>query len=144
MTAATPDVGEWAAGVGLVSDLFGSVADAERAVGRAFGWGSQKFWRGRVKQRPVSLETVRESLNFLRSFGLTDTQVSAVLKSFPEVLAVSTKRMADNVRHIQLTYPALKDARLVNAVLDNPAVLGYDFDCEGDCKSECARCWVQF
>lgn len=127
----------------LCPDLDEGIVD--KLVGRAFGWGTQKFWRGRMKRQPVSIATVNASLDFLRAtVGLSDDQISAIVPKLPEVLALPLTRMQENVSYIVKTYPSLKDQRLVNAIVDNPAVLGYDFDCEGDCQSECARCWVQF
>lgn len=134
-----------------VSDLVQSVnaslkpGDADRLVGRAFGWGTQKFWRGDVKHEPPSVSQAEASLSFLRErVGLDDDCVSTVVKTFPEVLRLSLERMNANVDQIQKSYPNIKGEMLINTVKDSPAVLGYDFDCEGDCKSECARCWVQF
>lgn len=131
----------------LVQNLDPTLAPdkADKLVGRAFGWGTQKFWRGRVKQEPPSLDAVRTSLSFLSDeVAVDDSHVPAVLRNFPEVLALSVSRMKENVDFIQRTYPVLKGDKLTKAILENPAVLGFDFDCEGDCKSECARCWVQF
>lgn len=98
-----------------------------------------------MKRQPVSMETVTASLDFLHAtVGLSDEQIATIVPKLPEVLALPLKRMQENVSYIVKTYPSLKDQRLVNAIMVNPAVLGYDFDCEGDCQSECARCWVQF
>lgn len=120
-------------------------ADADRLVGRAFGWGTQKFWRGDVKHEAPSLWQAEESFTFLREvIGLDDPELAVVVKKFPEVLRLTLDRMKENVETIQRNYPNIKGAMLTNSVKADPAVLGYDFDCEGDCQSECARCWVQF
>lgn len=122
-----------------------SSKDADKLVARAFGWGSQRFWRGDVKEEAPSLTQVRESVEFLREVvGLDDTNVGLVVKKFPEVLRLTMERMRENVGFVQKNYPHIKGAVLANSVKETPAVLGFDFDCEGDCKSECARCWVQF
>lgn len=143
----TEQLDEWK----RVSDLVQSVNsnlkpdDADRLVGRAFGWGTQKFWRGDVENEPPSISQVEASLSFLRQrVGLDDGSVAAVVKKFPEVLRLTLERMNANVDQIQSTYPNIKGKMLINSVTESPAILGYDFDCEGDCKSECARCWVQF
>lgn len=118
---------------------------ADALVSRAFGWGTQKFWRGRVKKQTASLDTMSASIDFLRDvIELDDDSIAKLIPKFPEVLALSVNRMRENVNYIQRTYPNLKGKLLKNAINANPAALGYDFDCEGDCKSECARCWVQF
>lgn len=117
----------------------------EKVIGTAFGWGVQKFWKGRVKQEVPSPEIVEEALQFLREqIGLSDDDVIKVVKKFPEVLRVGIERMNENLEYVQRSYPHIKGTLLKNSVKDTPAVLGFDFDCEGDCKSECARCWVQF
>lgn len=122
-----------------------SDADADKIVARAFGWGSQKFWRGDVKQEKPSLQQAQSAVQFLRDeIGLDEPAVAAVIKKFPEVIRLTIDKMTDNVATIQKNYPNLKGALLINSVKATPAVLGFDFDCEGDCKSECARCWVQF
>lgn len=118
---------------------------ADKIVARAFGWGSQKFWRFRKQKQPPSLSVVNQSLDFLtNSVGIDVTGLPKIIKNFPEVLALEVDRMQSNVDYIIKTYPNLKGQLLTRAVADNPAVLGYDFDCEGDCQSECARCWAQF
>lgn len=134
-----------------VSDLVRTVNsslkpdDADRLVGRAFGWGTQKFWRGDVKCEAPSLEQARGSLVFLReTVGLDEISMGIVVKKFPEVLRLSLEKMTSNVDQIQRNFPNIKGKMLANSIRDSPSVLGYDFDCEGDCKSECARCWVQF
>lgn len=117
---------------------------AHAAIARAFGWSSQKFWRGRVKKAVPDPAVVSAALAELTALGLDDARVTTLLARFPEVLAVGEVRIRHNLQFITRSYPALTGPRLMNAVVENPAVLGYDFDCEGDCKSECARCWVQF
>lgn len=120
-------------------------AAANKMVSRAFGWGSQKFWRFRKQKQPPSLSVVNQSLNFLtNNVGIDTTALPKLIKDFPEVLALGVNRMETNVNYISKTYPSLKGKLLTRAVIDNPAVLGYDFDCEGDCQSECVRCWAQF
>lgn len=127
----------------IVPGIDESKADA--FVSRAFGWGTQKFWRGRVKKQTASLNKMSASIDFLRDIlELDDAAIAKLIPKFPEVLALSVNRMSENIDYIQRTFPSLKGKILKNAIIANPAALGYDFDCEGDCKSECARCWVQF
>lgn len=119
--------------------------DADKLVARAFGWGTQKFWRGDVKHEPPSMQQAEEAIEFLRTgIELDDASIAVILKSFPEVVRLSTTRMRHNVDQIQRNYPNIKGKLLVNTIKGTPAVLGFDYDCEGDCQSECARCWVQF
>lgn len=141
------ELDEWKKVSEMLRSVNGSLgeADADRLVGRAFGWGTQKFWRGDVKHEAPSLRQAEESCTFLREvIELDDPGLAAVIKKFPEVLRLTLDRMNENIETIQKTYPNIKGAMLTNSVKADPAVLGFDFDCEGDCKSECARCWVQF
>lgn len=122
-----------------------SPSDTDRVVARAFGWGSQKFWRGDVKEEPPCLKQVRDSVGCLKEVvGLDEKDVGLVVKKFPEVLRLKVGRMRENIEFIRKNYAHIQGALLVNAVKETPAVLGFDFDCEGDCQSECERCWVQF
>lgn len=117
----------------------------DKIVSRAFGWATQKFWRGRKKNEAPSLDVLENSLKFLMDVvEIKEATLPCLIMDFPEVIALDVSRMQDNVNFITKTYPYIKGERLTRAVLGNPAVLGYDFDCEGDCKSECARCWAQF
>lgn len=123
-----------------------SEQEADKMVGRAFGWSSQKFWRGDVKEERPELTQVTAALDFLRNeIGVEEKDFAAILKKFPEVVRLPVERMAGNKDFIIESYPVFKNGTmLLNVVKETPAVLGYDFDCAGDCKSECARCWVQF
>lgn len=140
---------EWEEAAGVLTSLDDSLLPPDKADAlllRAFGWRSQRFWRGRKSNEAPSVTAVRDALAFLREgVGVEgDRETAELLVKFPELLGVGVTRMRDNVSTIERTYPSLKGAGLTRAVISNPAVLGYDFDCEGDCKSECARCWVQF
>lgn len=98
-----------------------------------------------MKQEAPSVELANEAVTFLKEIvGMDEAQVGIVVKGFPEVLRLGWERMKGNVEYVQQNYPHVKGRVLVNAVKETPAVLGFDFDCGGDCKSECARCWVQF
>lgn len=122
-----------------------SESDVDKLVQRAFGWGTQKFWRGRMKKQPASIDTTTAAITFLQDVvGIDDIAIARLIPKFPELVGLSTTRMRENVNHIQRLYPHIKGKLLANSIINNPAVLGYDFDCEGDCQSECARCWVQF
>ena len=38
----------------------------------------------------------------------------------------------------------MTDKVIPNVVKRQPAVLGYNVDCEGNCQGDCNRCWVRF
>lgn len=146
-TLSSQQLEEWSQISSLLMSIDSSIEkiQADKLVSRAFGWGTQKFWRGDVKHEPPSLEQAQASIHFLRNtLELDDSSIAAIFKKLPEVLRLPLSRMNANIDLIQSNYPSLKGTMLQNSVKANPSVLGYDFDCEGDCKSECARCWVQF
>lgn len=118
---------------------------ADKLVACAFGWENQTFWRLRELKQPPSLSVVDQSLDFLTNeIGIDAKDLLKVIKDFPEVLALKVSQMQSNVSYMSEMYPRLKGKLLAEAVIDNPAVLGYDYDCEWDCQSECARCWTRF
>lgn len=122
--------------------------DADKIVSRAFGWASQKWWRGDVIHEPPSLAVVQNVIAFLKEEVGFDEHVigTRVLKKFPEVIRMDIERMRQNRDYLKETYPALNSnpKALLNSLTEQPAALGYDVDCGGDCMSECSRCWVRF
>lgn len=122
-----------------------SAEEAELTVRRAFGWGSQRYWRRAVLREAPSAAAAQRRLHFLRdTLALRHADVQLVLRRFPEVLRLDMQQLRDAVALMQRNWPALTGSRLAAAVRDKPAVLGFDFDCEGDCQGECSRCWAQF
>jgi mTERF len=143
------ELGVWAAVVAEVRSVDPTALDGgeDAIVSKAFGWGptSQRFWRGDVVQEIPSSARVGASLAFLRDeLGITDPDIAAMLKKFPELLRLDVQdRMRANVEFMQTTWN-ITGSRLVEAVKSQPQVLGFDVDCGGDCQSECARCWARF
>lgn len=139
----------WAAVAGVVRGVAPALP-ADGVVAKAFGWGrlSQRFWRGDHVEEVPSVERVEASLEFLRGvpLRLSDAEIAGVLKTFPECLNLDGgERMQENMTLLGKSWPAFKDEkRLKAAVLDKPAILGFSVDCEGDCRSECNRCWARF
>jgi len=75
---------------------------------------------------------------------MDDLQVAKTIKAFPEVLGCAVdSQLAGNVSKLQQEWKLQGDV-LRGAVLRNPALLGYNVDCLGDCAGECNRCWVRF
>mmetsp|Transcript_13649 Transcript_13649/g.29558 ORF Transcript_13649/g.29558 Transcript_13649/m.29558 type:complete len:208 (+) Transcript_13649:187-810(+) len=129
----------------LVERLEISGEDADKALKRAFAWGSQIYWRKKREQEIPSCEAVLPTLEYLSSeLELNAAQTAAIVKGFPEVLGVSLeKRIKPNVDRIKTEWN-MRNPRLKNSILENPDCLGYDIDCLGDCAGECARCWARF
>lgn len=52
-------------------------------------------------------------------------------------------QLGGNIKKLQAEWK-LEGQVLRGAVLRNPALLGYNVDCLGDCSGDCNRCWVRF
>jgi hypothetical protein len=118
-------------------------AQADGLVGRAFGLGSQAYWRGERREVP-SLDKVDAALAFLAGLGVDAPadQAAAILK-FPELLAIDQALMEGNVGKLQKNF-FMKGKALAAAIKRKPRVLGATVDCEGTCAGECTRCFAQF
>lgn len=140
---------EWSEVASLLQSLSPGLSPsaADAAVRRAFGWATQKWWRGDVVREPPTTAPVLAAVCFLRDeLGLTDDEIGGrMLKKFPEIVRLPVERMRENVALIQTSYPVMKKEAVLRAtVVEQPQALGFDVDCGGDCKAECARCWVRF
>eukprot|EP00877_Chromochloris_zofingiensis_P009841 jgi/Chrzof1/510/Cz01g18140.t1 len=135
---------EWSHCVHLLTDLGVAEDQAERYIARAFGWGSQAYWRGEQVQVAPSVKQVQAALAYLNELGIQEQDMAKVLKSFPELVGCRVEQqLRANVHKLQNEWK-LKDAVLAKAILRNPSVLGYTVDCMGDCAGECNRCWARF
>lgn len=118
-------------------------ADADKIVARAFGWGSQAYWRREKVDETPDPERAAAALQLLRDIGVGDDDVAKVVKAFPEVLGCSPEALKGNVAKLEKDWK-LQGQVLAKAVVRQPAVLGYTVDCMGDCVGECIRCWARF
>jgi len=144
---------------------------AQRHVARAFGWGSQAYWRHSVVGAAPDAGRVERALAFLVGgdgggggadndeaesrppseaggqqvpLGFSAPEAAAVLKSFPELLFLDAEaRLGANAAQLRRQW-RLEGAVLRGAVARNPRALGYDFDCQGTCMGDCHRCWARF
>ena len=83
-------------------------------------------------------------LAYLDELGVKDKDLAAAVKQFPQVLGMKVEeRMKPNVEKIEKEFkiagPAMK-----NVLKRKPQVLGFNWDCYGDCQGNCPRCWVHF
>lgn len=121
--------------------------DAEVTEGviiKAFGWGSQAYWRQEKVQQVPKLVQVHEVLSFLGELGIeADPEKAALITKFPEVLGLDIQLMRDNVAKLQKAY-FLKGNPLKAAIMRKPRVLGSIVDCQGSCEGFCTRCFAQF
>ena len=118
---------------------------AHAAVGKAFGWGGQAYWRHEKEEEVPSVAAVEASLEFLASIGISsEADVAGVVSKFPECLAVDVALMQGNVEKLTKTF-SMKGAALANGIKRKPRqALGSTIDCEGNCAGECTRCFAQF
>lgn len=131
-----------------LQDMGFAEQQAEQCVQRAFGWGAKarSYWRHEKSEQPADLQQLEASLQFLRQLGsgMTEEQLLKVVKAFPEVLGCDVQQqLQGNVDKLQKDWN-LQGSVLTKAVLRQPAVLGYNLDCMGDCAGECNRCWARF
>ncbi|XP_010543347.1 PREDICTED: uncharacterized protein LOC104816302 [Tarenaya hassleriana] len=121
-----------------------SADETNKMLGKAFGHVHSPYWSEERKKETPKVETLNQTLDFLRSLGLTDDDLKKLLKKFPEVLGCSLEEeMKPNVQILEKDW-GIKGKSLKSLLLRNPKVLGYNVDCKGDCMAQCTRCWVRF
>ncbi|XP_051149972.1 uncharacterized protein LOC127264469 [Andrographis paniculata] len=119
-------------------------AEEDKILGKAFGQIHSPYWGEERKKEAPTLEAVSEILSYLKELGLTDEDISKLLKKFPEVLGCSLENeLRTNVQILEKEW-SIKGKTLRNLLLRNPRVLGYNIDCKGDCMAQCTRCWARF
>ncbi|MEW5315507.1 MAG: hypothetical protein WDW38_006929 [Sanguina aurantia] len=89
-------------------------------------------------------ESMAESLLVLQSLGLSETELMALLKTFPEALSCHPQEQLESNLNRLRDEHKLKDKILIKALGRQPRILGYTFSCEGDCAGECHKCWARF
>ncbi|KAL3678279.1 hypothetical protein R1sor_021235 [Riccia sorocarpa] len=116
--------------------------EADKILGKAFGWVQSPFWSEGMQQTVPEAETVSTALDLARGTGLTDDQLATVLKKFPELVnCLDTIELNMGILNKEW---GIKGNTLKNLIIRNPRVLGYNVDCKGDCMAKCTRCWVRF
>jgi hypothetical protein len=117
---------------------------ADTVITKAFGWGSQGYWRQEKVAATPTVAQIEAALALLVSIGIESPQdQAAIVKKFPEVLGLDVELMQENVVKLQNAY-FLKGKALAAAVKRKPRVLGSTVDCEGSCQGFCTRCFAQF
>eukprot|EP00240_Pyramimonas_obovata_P013783 CAMPEP_0118934866 /NCGR_PEP_ID=MMETSP1169-20130426/14340_1 /TAXON_ID=36882 /ORGANISM="Pyramimonas obovata, Strain CCMP722" /LENGTH=260 /DNA_ID=CAMNT_0006877815 /DNA_START=80 /DNA_END=863 /DNA_ORIENTATION=- len=86
------DLESWTATTAMVQEATGITAEeAEEVVTRAFGWGSQLYWRKSKVQEVPQTEQVEESIAYLKSMLPKQDQLVKVIKGFPECVAIGVE-----------------------------------------------------
>lgn len=118
--------------------------EANQVLAKSFGWASSPYWGEEKAKTMPNAELVQKTLDFLHSLGLSDADLPAFLRKFPEVLGcLIEEEMEKNVKILEEEW-GISGNTLRNLLLRNPKVLGYNVDCKGDCMAQCTRCWVRF
>ena len=71
---------QWSACVARLVGLGFAEADADRTVSRAFGWGTQAYWRREKVREPPEAARLEAVVALLLDLGLTDAEVPRVIK----------------------------------------------------------------
>lgn len=121
-----------------------TIEEQDKILGKAFGLVRSPYW-GEEREKVIpNSEEIDAILDYLRGLGLSNDDISKVLKKFPEVVGCSLENeLKTNIEILEKQW-SIKGKSLRNLLLRNPKVLGYIIDCKGDCKALCTRCWVRF
>lgn len=131
---------QWQSSRELVEELGFSAEDATDVLAQSFGWSYSDFW-GEEKEATVpDPESVSASLSLMKSLGV---DMAALVKKFPEVMGLSEGEIQYSLGTLDGTW-GIAGKNLKNVLMRNPQVLGFNFDCGGDCAGQCSRCWVRF
>lgn len=118
--------------------------EKDKILGKAFGHVHSPYWGEQRKLEVPKFEIVCETLDYLRSLGLSEDDLFKLLKKFPEVLGCSLEQeLKTNVKILEKDW-GIKGKSLQKLLLRNPKALGYNVDCKGDCIAQCTRCWARF
>uniref|UniRef100_A0A7C8YV93 Uncharacterized protein n=1 Tax=Opuntia streptacantha TaxID=393608 RepID=A0A7C8YV93_OPUST len=144
ITLSNEDAEKWAACREALSVFNFSIEEQDKILGKAFGQIRSPYWGEERKVEVPNYETVNAILEYLRGLGLSDDDLSKLLKKFPEVLGCSLENeLKNNVQVLEKQW-GITGKPLRNLLLRNPKVLGYNVDCKGDCIAQCTRCWARF
>ncbi|KAK9795935.1 hypothetical protein WJX73_007920 [Symbiochloris irregularis] len=135
----------WKACMSQVQDMGFSEEDAQKYLEKAFAW-KRGYWGPEKKEPEVpSTDKLNENLGFLsEQLGIEGEDLKNTVSKFPQVLGLSIDRHLKVNKHILEHDYKLKGPAMTNVFKRKPQVLGNNYNCDGDCKGECVRCWVQF
>lgn len=127
-----------------LADLGLDAEETEKVLVKAFGWGSQAYWRKEKINETPDVDQVHEVLEFLSSIGISsEADQIALITKFPEVLGLDVEIMQENVTKLQKAF-FLKGPALTGTLKRKPRALGVIVDCEGSCQGMCTRCFAHF
>lgn len=81
---------------------------------------------------------------YMDELGVKDKDLASAIKQFPQLLGMKVEeRMKPNITKIEHEFK-IKGPAMNNVLKRKPQVLGFNWDCYGDCQGNCPRCWVHF
>eukprot|EP00951_Prasinocladus_malaysianus_P048605 scaffold660372_cov41-Prasinocladus_malaysianus.AAC.1 len=100
------------------------------------------YWRGEVVEAVPSVEQITAVMDYLSEIGIKGGDLQKYVDKFPQVFGCDVdKLLRANVTELEKTW-RIKGPTLAAMLKRRPEILGFNFDCLGDCKGECNRCWV--
>lgn len=134
---------QWEEASSFLEGLGFTSEEADKMLGKAFGWVQSPYWSESHVQTVPELDTVSTKVDFVKALGFSDAELAPVLKKFPELLDCRDSLMQHNLGILDKEW-GITGKTLKNVIKRNPHVLGYSVDCKGDCMAQCTRCWVRF
>ncbi|CAK0784776.1 hypothetical protein CVIRNUC_007980 [Coccomyxa viridis] len=138
------DLEQWQLCQAKLAQLGFEEEECDTVLKKAFGWAGQAYWRkSKVKEVPTE-QQVDAVKAFLQGLKFSEADIKKAVKTFPEVLGLPVEQqLQGNVEKLKKDWK-MTDKVIPNVVKRQPAVLGYNVDCEGNCQGDCNRCWVRF
>jgi hypothetical protein len=138
----------WAASVAVLAEMSGLDAEqAETALTRAYGWGSQLYWRQEIQNQVPDPAKIMESMQYLREVMGEQADVQKVVTGFPECVAFAVDGPAPSLQYavgFVATEWGLEGKAAQQAFKRKPKALGCRIDCLGDCIGQCHWCWAKY
>ncbi|KAA0037010.1 Mitochondrial transcription termination factor family protein isoform 2 [Cucumis melo var. makuwa] len=97
-----------------------SVEEQDKMLGKAFGHIHSPYWGEDRKKKVPNIEIVNDILEYLRTLGLSNDDLSKLLKKFPEVLGCNLEQeLKTNVQLLDKEW-GIQGKSLRNLLLRNP------------------------
>lgn len=141
------DAIEWASVKAVVMELGMDEEAAEKAMGRAFGWTTQAYWRNTKVEEVPKMDEMEARIEYLNSIGLTTEKLSKVVAKCPEILGCDLAQLEGATEHIEKNFFMKRNTNnFSNYLVRVPQALGNNIDCAAEgvnCLGECNRCWAR-
>ena len=122
-------------------------ASADAAMGRAFGWSTQAYWRNTKVREVPDATALEERIAFLESLGVTRDDLRQIVEKTPEILGCDVEQLTTATEYAEKNYFMKRNTRnFVKYLVRVPQALGNNLDCAAEgksCLGECNRCWAR-